>query len=220
MSNISYEESNASKYLGWEFSEEDKQFLTLLLFDDCSNSVDFINDRDKGHCRSLSSDTVSVLSEVHDMIHNASTEIYTYTEINIADEEKRTADRTPAGTTPLQKTKRKKCIAPGCSNLSRVGGVCVRHGARQQRCNYSLECSNVAVKGGVCTKHGAVRKNKRCRVLGCNKEAKKGGICYAHGAKRKKCFIPECNNVVVKGGACNKHGTGFSEMCQPCNSQI
>jgi len=209
MSNISYEESNDSKYLGWEISDEERQLLTQLLFDDYSNVLD---------CGSLSSETAVVFNEVNDLINNADTEIYT--EINIVDEEKLTDGPTLAGTVSFQKSKRKGCIAPGCNNMARVGGVCVRHGARQQRCKFSSKCSNIAVNGGVCTKHGAVRKNKKCSVLGCNKEAKKGGICYTHGAKRKKCFIPECNNVVVKGGACNKHGRVSSEMCQPCSSLL
>jgi len=217
MSNSSCEESDASKSFGWEFSDEEQQFLTLLQFDDCSNGADFINDCDKDHCKSLSSETAAVSSEVYDMIHNSTTEIYT--ENSMADEEKCTANPTPAGTTSPQKSKRKRCTAPGCSNTARVGGICVRHGARQQRCNYSLECSNIAVRGGVCIKHGAVKKNTRCSVLGCNKEAKKGGTCYAHGAERKKCFVPDCNNVIVKGGACNKHGRDSSEVCQPCSSQ-
>jgi hypothetical protein len=216
MSNSSYEHCNASKSFGWEFSDEEKQLLTILLLDDYNNALDFINIHDKDVCGSLSSESAAVFNEVNDLLHNAATEIYT--EFSFVDEEKRTADPTLAGTVSLRKSKRKGCIAPGCTNMARVGGVCVRHGARQQRCNYSSRCSNIAVNGGVCTKHGAVRNNKKCSVLGCNKEAKKGGICYTHGAKRKKCFIPECNNVVVKGGACNKHGRGFSERCQPCSS--
>jgi len=157
------------------------------------DALDFFNDLDGYHCSSLPVETAAVLKTVYDLVYDETTEVYT--------EEKSTTDPIRNSSVSLKKSKHKRCSIPGCSKMARVEGVCVSHGARLQKCNYSLECSNVAVNGGVCTKHGAVRKNKKCSVLGCNKEAKKGGTCYTHGAKRKKCFILECKNVAVKGGA-------------------
>jgi hypothetical protein len=157
------------------------------------------------------SSSVATAAIFDNLVDDAISEILT--ESSVAEEDE---GKAPSGTVSLGKSKHKFCIAPGCSNMARVGGVCVSHGAKLPKCNYSSECSNVAVNGGVCTKHGAVRNNKKCSELGCNKEAKKGGICYTHGAKRKKCFIPECKNVAVKGGACNKHEKE-SKVCQPCS---
>mmetsp|Transcript_19939 Transcript_19939/g.39956 ORF Transcript_19939/g.39956 Transcript_19939/m.39956 type:complete len:99 (+) Transcript_19939:278-574(+) len=40
--------------------------------------------------------------------------------------------------------------------MLKIGGVCVRHGAKLKRCS-SEGCSNQVKKGGVCRRHGAYR---------------------------------------------------------------
>jgi hypothetical protein len=224
------EQGNAGKSYETEFSEEEIKLLSILMSDDSDfknptaedyTAAQFIdsssnaltenpfNDFDQEYYNSSSVATAAVLSTVNNLVEDAISEMLD--ESSVAEEDESTA---LSGTISLGKSKHKFCKAPGCSNVARVGGVCVSHGAKLPRCNHSSECSNIVVNGGVCTKHGAVRNNKKCSELGCNKEAKKGGVCYTHGAKRKKCYIPECKNVAVKGGACNKHGKE-SEVCQP-----
>jgi methylthioribose-1-phosphate isomerase len=62
-------------------------------------------------------------------------------------------------------TNRKICTADGCTNQSKQGGVCRRHGAKVKCKQCSSDgCTNLAQKGGVCQKHGA---NKRCSIEGC-----------------------------------------------------
>jgi len=74
------------------------------------------------------------------------------------------------------------CSADGCTNYSKIAGLCIRHGAEIKLCS-SEGCTNVVVRGGVCRRHGA--KVKRCVSEGCTSIAVKGGVCVKHGAEVK-----------------------------------
>ena len=70
-----------------------------------------------------------------------------------------------------QGAKVKICSSEGCTNLSRKGGVCVKHGAAWIKKICSSEgCTNIAQKGGVCIRHGAKKKIKRCSSDGCTNQ--------------------------------------------------
>jgi hypothetical protein len=104
---------------------------------------------------------------------------------------------------PKKKRARKLCSADGCTNYAQLGGVCIRHGAKQKRCKID-GCTNQAKKGEVCVKHGA--QLKQCNIEGCTNIVVKGGVCVKHGAELKRCKIEGCTNIVVKGGVCWRHG--------------
>jgi hypothetical protein len=99
----------------------------------------------------------------------------------------------------------KICAANGCTNLTKKGGVCVKHGATytQKKCS-SRGCANLARNGGVCIKHGAKRKRRNSEA--CTNLAKKGGVCIKHSAKVKRCSREGCTNQCQKRGVCVKHG--------------
>jgi hypothetical protein len=46
------------------------------------------------------------------------------------------------------------CSVEGCTNHSKRGGVCIKHGAKKKRCS-TEGCTNQVIKGGVCKRHGA-----------------------------------------------------------------
>eukprot|EP00984_Skeletonema_dohrnii_P021026 scaffold10402_cov64-Skeletonema_dohrnii-CCMP3373.AAC.2 len=102
-----------------------------------------------------------------------------------------------------KKRRKNECSANGCTNLSQIGGVCRRHGAKVKLCS-SEGCTNKAHKGGVCVRHGA--KVKRCRSEGCTNQAKIGGVCTRHGAKVKRCSSEGCASRSINGGVCVRHG--------------
>ena len=114
---------------------------------------------------------------------------------------------TPSSVASVRKKyNRKMCSAEGCDNLSRGGGVCIRHGAAIKLCS-SDGCTNIAVKGGVCKRHGANPIVKQCSREGCTKKAQQGGVCIRHGAKVKPCRIDGCNTNAKRGGVCTRHGS-------------
>ena len=106
----------------------------------------------------------------------------------------------------VQKKYSYKCSADGCTNQSRKGGVCVRHGAKLKLCS-SEACTYLAREGGVCIRHGT-KNRKICCHEGCTKKAQQGGVCMTHGAKveRKRCSSEGCTNFVRRGGKCTRHG--------------
>ena len=87
----------------------------------------------------------------------------------------------------IKKRKHADCSVQGCTSQAKLGGVCVKHGARVKRCTHP-GCRNQAVKGGVCVGHGA--KVKRCNSVGCENQAVKNGVCIKHGAKLSKVCVP------------------------------
>lgn len=91
-----------------------------------------------------------------------------------------TNNTTTSTTGPPQKKKRVRlnyiCTQPGCTNLVRKGGVCIRHGAEVKLCSYP-HCKNHAKNGGVCRRHGASRP---CGRNGCNNMVVKQGLCIKH----------------------------------------
>lgn len=99
--------------------------------------------------------------------------------------------------------KHKTCSAPGCTSKSRVGGVCIKHGATVKRCSHG-QCPNNAVNGGLCVSHGP--KVKLCSSVGCKNRARVGGVCMKHGATVKLCSREGCNNQSKEGGVCIRHG--------------
>ena len=53
------------------------------------------------------------------------------------------------------------CCIVGCTNQSRKGGVCIRHGAKKKRCSFEeSSITNQAQTGAVCLRYGA--KGKLC----------------------------------------------------------
>ena len=102
------------------------------------------------------------------------------------------------------KYKRKnQCSSEGCTNQAKNGGVCIKHGAKQDRCCHE-GCNNVIKEQGVCVKHGA--QVKLCSSEGCTNQVKKGGVCMKHGAQVKQCSSEGCTKYAQKGGVCIKHG--------------
>eukprot|EP00984_Skeletonema_dohrnii_P004419 scaffold1579_cov102-Skeletonema_dohrnii-CCMP3373.AAC.7 len=65
-------------------------------------------------------------------------------------------------------------------------------------------CTNLSKNGGVCRRHGA--KKKLCRTEGCPNQSHTGGVCWRHGAKRKLCSSEGCTNQSYRGeGVCTRH---------------
>ena len=87
----------------------------------------------------------------------------------------------------IPRVKRRKyyCNVENCTNQAKVGGVCMRHGAkvkRKERKKCSAEdCQNIAVRGGVCWRHGAKWSMKMCSIEGCSNYAQQRGLCKRHG---------------------------------------
>lgn len=99
------------------------------------------------------------------------------------------------------------CSVDGCKNKAQLGGVCYKHGGKQERRRCSREgCANNAAKGGVCWRHGGKWKKKTCSREGCTRGAVKGGVCRRHGAKVKRCGREGCTKQAHSGGACFRHG--------------
>ena len=71
---------------------------------------------------------------------------------------------------PVKRMWNQKCKIDRCSNRSKKGGVCVKHGAITPRCKIE-ECGKKSIKNGVCINHGA--KQPRCKIEGCDKYSKK-----------------------------------------------
>lgn len=91
--------------------------------------------------------------------------------------------------------------------------VCVKHGAKQEYCNYE-GCTNVLVYrigGGVCAKHANKERRTRCNVEECVNLAVARGVCCKHGAKRRLCNVEGCTNIGQRGGICYKHGGKWKE---------
>ena len=131
---------------------------------------------------------------------------------------------------------RLRCSVETCTNFAKKGGVCIRHGATQQRKRCSFEgCCKQAQQGGLCIRHGAQmfcseviggatqegelctspEKNiaikessryKKCSREDCDKLAQKGGVCYSHGATAMKCIGKGCTNNAKRLGLCKRHG--------------
>jgi len=99
---------------------------------------------------------------------------------------------------PTQKQYRYLCSTEGCTNISKNGGVCRRHGAKKKLCS-TEGCPNQSHTGGVCWIHGA--KRKLCSSEGCtNQSYRGGGVCQRHGARKRLCSTNGCTNQVVKRG--------------------
>ena len=130
---------------------------------------------------------------------------------------------------------RLRCSVETCTNFARKGGVCIRHGATEQRKRCSYEgCCKQAQKGGFCVSHGAQmfcseviggatqegelctspeknvptrkREYTKCSREDCDKLAQKGGLCYSHGAAAAKCSYEGCKNNAKRRGLCKRHG--------------
>ena len=96
------------------------------------------------------------------------------------------------------------CSKAGCNKKAMKDGIglCYVHGERK-RCSYP-GCNNVNRKGGLCVRHGSTKKT--CTTPGCNKNAVKGGVCIAHDAKCP-CMIVGCGRNLFKERKCWYHYT-------------
>eukprot|EP00984_Skeletonema_dohrnii_P033927 scaffold32169_cov78-Skeletonema_dohrnii-CCMP3373.AAC.3 len=98
--------------------------------------------------------------------------------------------------------KRKLCSFEGCPNQALRGGLCGKHGGKDQ-CSFE-GCPNQAKSGGLCDSHGG-KKKKLCSFEGCPNQARCGGFCDSHGEK-KLCSFEGCPTPAVRGGFCHSHG--------------
>jgi len=73
----------------------------------------------------------------------------------------------------------------------------MKHGAKVKLCS-SDGCTNISRKGGVCMRHGAKVTHKRCSAEGCTNQVQRGGVCKKHGAKLKLGSKEGCTNKATK----------------------